>query len=145
MSLFWAVCKDFVFLDHKLHVSFHEIPIQVFRYYFYACVVDHKLTLFVLILTYVHELRILEESSLTHCTPDQITIPNIFSTSLLQLSSCQLKKVIRLQTTWLFIPNFLAKSVHQSNARLVSSVELQIYVAYLRRINKNCKIYVNHI
>ena len=29
VSLFLAVCKDFVFLDHKLHVSFHEIPIQV--------------------------------------------------------------------------------------------------------------------
>ena len=28
VSLFLAVCKDFIFLDYKLHVSFHEIPIQ---------------------------------------------------------------------------------------------------------------------
>ena len=28
VSLFATVCKDFVFLDHKLHVSFHEIPMQ---------------------------------------------------------------------------------------------------------------------
>ena len=28
VSLFLAVYIDFVFLDYKLHVSFHEIPIQ---------------------------------------------------------------------------------------------------------------------
>ena len=28
VSLFAAVCKDFVFIDHKLHASFHEIPKQ---------------------------------------------------------------------------------------------------------------------
>ena len=77
------------------------------------CVVDRNLTVFVLILTYIHELRIFEENSLIHRTLHHITIPNTFSPSLLQLISTQLTQLtqlIRLQTTVLFISNFLAST-----------------------------------
>ena len=53
-------------------------------------IVDRNLILFVLMLTYIHELRIFEENSFIRRTPHHFTIPNIVSLSLLQLNSTQL-------------------------------------------------------
>ena len=72
----WEVLKETGIWTLEMQIVYQKLML----------VVDRNLTLFVLILTHIHKLRIFKENSLIRRTPHHIKIPNIFSISLRQLN-----------------------------------------------------------